>query len=245
MKAGMWGGKPRADNTTYQFSASTGAGAPERRPCHSQEEYGRRSYKPQPKAWQEKESYRRSSQARERARYPEDRYKGHLKDLATQRRQGSSQDRSYYRAITQIPTSEADKGSSSAKSQFRNGEKGIPLTDTTSILLVEALQLARDEASLNANAKRQAREDASLTPERIPAMQRLSLPSSQERIPMALRLGANASLAPRLDHVDSEMVEMQESAERVPAALRIGHLPAPQREREPGAPIAPLKRKPG
>ena len=76
-------------------------------------------------------------------------------------------------------------------------------------------------------------------------MQRLSLPSSQERIPMALRLGANASLAPRLDHVDSEMVEMQESAERVPAALRIGHLPAPQREREPGAPIAPLKRKPG
>lgn len=145
MKAGMWGGKPRADNTTYQFSASTGAGAPERRPCHSQEEYGRRSYKPQPKAWQEKESYRRSSQARERARYPEDRYKGHLKDLATQRRQGSSQDRSYYRAITQIPTSEADKGSSSAKSQFRNGEKGIPLTDTTSILLVEALQLARDE----------------------------------------------------------------------------------------------------
>ncbi|KAF2590733.1 hypothetical protein F2Q70_00037941 [Brassica cretica] len=87
----------------------------------------------------------RSSHARERARLSEYRHKGHLKDLATQRRLGSSQDRSYYRANTPRSASEADKGSSSTKSQFRNGEKGIPLSDTTSTLPVEALQRARDE----------------------------------------------------------------------------------------------------
>ena len=210
-----------------------------------------------------------------------------MKDLTPQRRLGSSQDRSYYRAITPRTTSEADKGSSSAKSQLRNGEKGIPLPNPTSTLNEEALQRARDEvrdamlqytktadptereariermrqaeeqgdldtaaaqmvqAALTANAERQVREDVLPTIERIPATQRLSLPSSQERIPVSKRLGASASLAPRLDHGDCELVEMQESEERIPATLRIGHLPIPQQEKEPGDTTAPVKRKPG
>ncbi|KAH0895000.1 hypothetical protein HID58_057429 [Brassica napus] len=180
-----------------------------------------------------------------------------------------------------------NKGSSSAKSQLRNGEKGIPLPNPTSTLNEEALQRARDEvrdamlqytktadptereariermrqaeeqgdldtaaaqmvqAALTANAERQVREDVLPTIERIPATQRLSLPSSQERIPVSKRLGASASLAPRLDHGDCELVEMQESEERIPATLRIGHLPIPQQEKEPGDTTAPVKRKPG
>lgn len=101
------------------------------------------------------------------------------------------------------------------------------------------------QAALTANAERQVREDDLPTTERIPASQRLSLPSSQERIPVSKRLGSSASLAPRLDHGDCEMVEMQESEERIPATLRIGHPPIPQQENEPGVSSAPVKRKPG
>ena len=148
-----------------------------------------------------------------------------------QKRQASSQSRSYYRAVVRNPGADIDNGLSSVRSQSRNFEKGIPLPEPVPSLPTEALQQARKEvhdamlqyttvddpsereareermrltedlgemeetatnmvqAAMHLSAEKHGRIQITDTPEKIPAVQRLSLPESHEHIPTSARLG--------------------------------------------------------
>ena len=133
------------DNTIYHFSASNGAEYRERWSHYDQELQGRRQYKLQPKTWKEKEEYRRASQARERSRYPEERYNARMSTSVLQKRQASSQSISYYRAVVRNPGADIDNELSSVRSQSRNFENGIPLPEPVPSLPTGDLQQARKE----------------------------------------------------------------------------------------------------
>lgn len=272
------------DNTIYHFSASNRAEYRERRSHYDQELQGRRQYKLQPKTWKEKEEYRRASQARERSRYPEERYNARMSTSVLQKRQASSQSRSYYRAVVRNPGADIDNGLSSVRSQSRNFEKGIPLPEPVPSLPTEALQQARKEvhdamlqctrvadpsemeareermrlaedlgemeetttnmvqAAMHLSAEKHGRIQITDTPERIPAVQRLSVPESHECIPTSARLGpcplvqepVQRTIPPNGDIVN---------AERLPASLRLDY--PPETVLPPTTTGSTVKRKPG
>ncbi|KAH0881977.1 LOW QUALITY PROTEIN: hypothetical protein HID58_058073 [Brassica napus] len=234
--------------------------------------------------WKEKEEYKRASQARERSRYPEERYNARMSTSVLQKRQASSQSRSYYRAVVRSPRTDIDNGLSSVRSQSRNFEKGIPLPEPVPSLPTEALQQARKEvhdamlqytrvadplereareermrlaedlgemeetatnmvqAAMHLSAEKHGRIQITDTPERIPAVQRLSVPESHECIPTSARLGpcplvqepVQRTIPPNGDIVN---------AERVPASLRLDY--PPETVLPPTTTGSTVKRKPG
>ncbi|KAJ4871418.1 Uncharacterized protein Rs2_46943 [Raphanus sativus] len=119
-----------------------------------------------------------------------------------------------------------------------------------------AIQMAR--TSLLASAENQRKNLADVTPERIPASQRLGsathisaesgrnstvqILNSQERVPVMLRLGPSTT-PPQL--LGSEGVQQLNSTERIPATQRLGPiLTSPDDRTQEAVAVAP-KRKPG
>lgn len=273
----------------YRFSASSTT-APREHWIHREprENSNLRSYKTQSKVWEERGSLRRSYQARERARKPEERPPRPPRDPKAYRNP-TYQGRSYYREVVRKSDQNKDAGSTASKVLDENIVRGAPLQSDMASVPPEALQRAvgevRDvmiqytkssdptESAARKERMRQAEEQGEVeetalklvranlvaeaekrrleehtTPERIPATQRLSSPSSHrssrqksdgqsqnskshDRLPASSRLGPVFLEQSHNSAERNTTMTERTPPERVPVALRLGtsaELPIPE-----------------
>ncbi|KAF3516241.1 hypothetical protein DY000_02058804 [Brassica cretica] len=185
--------EPQRDGM-YRFSASSTT-APREHWIHREprENPNLRSYKTQSKVWEERGSQRRFYQARERASKPEERPPRPPRDPKAYRNP-TYQGRSYYREVIRKSDQNKDAGSTTSKRAVGEvREVMIQYTKssdpTESAARKERMRQAEEQgeveetalkivrANLDAEAEKRRLEEHT-TPERIPASQRLSSPSS-------------------------------------------------------------------
>ncbi|CAH8301452.1 unnamed protein product [Eruca vesicaria subsp. sativa] len=198
--------------------------------------------------------YRRTSQARERSNYGEQRYARPPRDSSRQQELPAPPSRSYYRETNKILPEAKDTGSSASKNVYESPNGGNPLDPRLNQLPQKAVNEALGEVkkamlqyTKSANpTEREAREERSRQSEEegdfeetAIQMVRSSLGTSverqkgdnrggtPERVPEPQRLGPNPlSQGIVFGRVSTEAIP--NSQERVPATLRLGPPTSPQ-----------------
>ncbi|KAJ4902836.1 DUF4283 domain-containing protein [Raphanus sativus] len=274
-------------SVAFQFSASNRADIQERRPPrHPKDIPMRKTYKAQPKEWQEREPSRRSYYSKDQPRKDE-RYYRQQRESNNQRSHSNSHTRSFYREIPRKAALVPDNTSSSIRNKAGHCEKGIPLQENSSILPEDAIQKARGEvrdamlqytssadpterearkermrqaeeqgeveetailvaqASIIAASQRQVEEQSNVTPERVPATQRLGKAASQERIPATKRLGPLLSPGADGEQLSPPTGDLPPSSERIPVARRLGPVAETQRDADTMDPSSGERKKRG
>lgn len=244
-------GRVNESNEPFHFSASNQRADNEPRPSRvTKDNMTHRPYKEKPKIWQERSSYRQSSQARERSRRDEaSRGSQYHRGHNNQRQLPPPPSRSYYREIPREQQVEKDTGSSAARNVQRVGERGTPQEKHLDTVPLEALNEAigevRDvmlqytkcadptEREARIERVRQAEERGQMK-ETAANMVRASLVSNNQTVAADNLTPERPSATQRLGPSSSNQLfnsgrsksdKSTDSRERIPVNLRLGPRP--------------------
>ncbi|KAG2289208.1 hypothetical protein Bca52824_048812 [Brassica carinata] len=238
--------EPRG-NFTFQSSASNNAETQERKTSKDTREISsHRAYKPQSKEWEERGSFRRSHQTRDRNFGIDDRYHRPSRDHS--QRYLVNQGRSYYREIPRRANDSIEMGSLPLKHATETSARGVPLQICPTNLPREAVQEALGEvreamlqytksadpteSEARKERMRQAEENGELEETAI-QMVRASIAAetgkqrlehaiySPERVPVTQRLGPSPT-PQNSRHQTGRNKQLSNSLDRTPANLRLG-----------------------
>lgn len=138
--------RDQRSNTPYQFSAVNQRRNHEQRPARDlRETLHHRTHKDQTRIWQERSSYRRTSQAKERSRGEVDRSSRSHREFGNNQHLPAPPCRSYYREVSKEGTEAKESGSSASKNLQKPPERGNPQDNDLSLLPPEALNDALGE----------------------------------------------------------------------------------------------------
>ncbi|KAH0872432.1 hypothetical protein HID58_069794, partial [Brassica napus] len=231
----------------FQFSASDQRQNFEKRPTKDlRETLHHRAYKDQPKTWQERSSYRRANQARERARGAGDRSTHSYRASESQRYLPPPPNRSYYREVPRKGIDTKDTGSTEQTSQGGNPpENENDLNSVPHAALQAAIGEVRDvmlqytraadptEREARIERVRQAEERGELEEAALHMLQASNNTISKDNTPANAtpeRLSASQRLGPApqshsTDRRKSSADLSTDNRERLPATLRLGPPP--------------------
>ncbi|KAG2267050.1 hypothetical protein Bca52824_074129 [Brassica carinata] len=241
--------KDQRNSAAFQFSAAYNGEENIRRNDREQRVSSQqRPYKSQTRQWHERSSFRRSSQARERTRYADERSSRPSREYSHQRHIPAPPSRSYYREISRKVPEARETGSSASKNIQEINVRGTPRAIEATIIPQEAISKAMGELrnvmlqytkcanpterEARKERVRQAEEKGEMEESAI-QMARASLNATvekyqepndvltPERIPVTQRLGPSPIQLSNLGVKNLENSK-NNSQDRLPATLRLG-----------------------
>lgn len=241
--------KDQRNSAAFQFSAAYNGEENLRRNDREQRVSShQRPYKSQTRQWQERSSFRRSSQARERTRYADDRSSRPSREYSHQRHIPAPPSRSYYREISRKVPEARETGSSASKNTQETNVRGTPRAIEANIIPQEAIseamgelrnvmlqytkcadpterearkervRQAEEKGEMEESAIQMARAALNATAERYQEPNDVLTP---ERIPVTQRLGPSPIQLSNLGVKNLENSK-NNSQDRLPATLRLG-----------------------